>query len=146
VLPKNLFVIGTMNTSDRSIALVDSALRRRFYFFAFLAHEFPVGDVLGRWLGEKGYDSEASLLLGALNQALQEALPDEQFAIGPSYFMTREGPPNLERVWRYAIGPLLEERFCGLRSSQEIEREFGLQATRARLAGNDRSEPALEGT
>ena len=49
-LPKNLLLIGTMNTADRSIALVDAALRRRFYFVPFLPTAEPVKDVLGKWL------------------------------------------------------------------------------------------------
>jgi MoxR-like ATPase len=132
-LPENLFVIGTMNTADRSIALVDSALRRRFYFFPFLPREFPVQEVLGRWLTEQGYGDEPARLLDALNAALHEALPDDDFAIGPSYFMPRKSQPNLERVWRYAIRPLLEERFYGSRRPDEIERDFGLEAMRQRL-------------
>jgi 5-methylcytosine-specific restriction protein B len=144
-LPKNLFLIGTMNTADRSIALVDSALRRRFYFFALLPHQSPVREVLNRWLAEKGYDTEAARLLEALNDALRRALPDEQFAVGPSYFMPKEGPPNIERIWHHAIQPLLEERFYGLRRPEELEREFGLDAIRALLGGGDASpDPDVE--
>jgi hypothetical protein len=132
-LPENLFLIGTMNTTDRSIALVDSALRRRFYFYPFLPRESPVCDVLDSWLDANGYDDEPARLLEMLNATLHEALPDDDFAFGPSYFMPSDGPPDLERIWRYAIHPLLEERFYGARQSAELEHDFDLAAMRARL-------------
>jgi MoxR-like ATPase len=129
-LPDNLFVIGTMNTADRSIALVDSALRRRFYFVSFLPRDEPLRFVLRRWLERKGHASAAADYLDALNAALATtAGADEELAIGPSYFITRGGgPPDLDRVWRHAILPLLEERFFGARRAADIENEFSPRA------------------
>jgi hypothetical protein len=124
-LPDNLYVVGTMNTADRSIALVDSALRRRFYFVGFLPRQEPLQSVLKRWLERENHGHEAADYLQALNDALALATSgDEELAIGPSYFITRGAPPDLDRIWRHAIAPLLEERFYGVRSMEEIEREF----------------------
>jgi len=139
-LPENLFVIGTMNTADRSIALVDSALRRRFYFVPFMPREEPIRSVLRKWLAENGYDPEPAQLLEALNAALRDAPGmDDEFAIGPSFFMTR-GQPDVERIWEHAIAPLLGERFYGAKRADDIEEEFGIQALRARLLGDTEDE------
>lgn len=128
-LPRNLFFVGTMNTADRSIALVDSALRRRFYFVGFVPTRDPVADVLPKWLEANELDPEPAVLLDALNDAIN----DEDFSIGPSYFMTADGTaPNVERVWEHAIKPLLEEHFYG--SGRDLDAEFGPSALRNRLA------------
>lgn len=135
-LPDNLFVIGTMNTADRSIALVDSALRRRFYFVGFLPREWPVDELLTKWLDAKSLDREPAALLARLNRIILQMLGDDDFAIGPSYFMTRTGhAPNLGRIWKHAIMPLLEERFHGARRPDELERELGLDAVRRAGSG-----------
>jgi 5-methylcytosine-specific restriction enzyme B len=125
-LPENLFFIGTMNTADRSIALVDSALRRRFYFFPFLPSRPPIESVLHKWLELSGHRDDAARFLTALNRALadQPAVGDE-FAIGPSYFMPKDkSEPRIDHAWKYAIAPLLEERFYGTLSSAEINERF----------------------
>ncbi len=122
-LPKNLYLVGTMNTADRSIALVDAALRRRFYFVAFRPTEAPIADVLANWLGEKGFDQRPSQLLKLLN----DRIADEDIAIGPSYFMTEDSAtPALARIWKHAIMPVLEEHFYG--TDRNLEAEFGLGA------------------
>jgi MoxR-like ATPase len=120
-LPKNLFVIGTMNTADRSIALVDAALRRRFYFVPFMPTEPPVSNVLSKWLTERALEDRPARLLTALN----ERIANEEIAIGPSYFMTAgtEGP-DVARIWKHAILPVLEEHFYGV--NRDVEAEFGL--------------------
>lgn len=128
-LPSNLYVIGTMNTADRSIALIDVALRRRFYFVPFMPSEKEVGGVLRGWLSNNGLDDEPARLLDALN----ERIAKNEVAIGPSYFMTRDGSaPSLERVWRHAIMPLLEEHYYG--TTRQVHEEFGLEKLRAAVA------------
>lgn len=123
-LPPNLFLIGTMNTADRSIALVDAALRRRFYFVEFSPVKPPVSEVLQSWLEEHGLDPEPARLLERLNREIG----DDDFCIGPSYFMNKEGEqPNLDRIWEKAIMPLLHEHYYG--TDWDPER-FGLAAIR----------------
>ncbi|MFI1292650.1 DUF4357 domain-containing protein [Streptomyces sp. NPDC020792] len=128
-LPPNLFVIGTMNTADRSIALVDAAMRRRFAFVELSPRTEPTSGLLRRWLEREGKDSEPADLLEALNSRIDE--PD--FRIGPSYLMKkgvyREG--GLERTWRTKILPLLEEHHYG--ESVDVEKRYGLAALRESL-------------
>jgi 5-methylcytosine-specific restriction protein B len=127
-LPRNLYIIATMNTADRSIALVDAALRRRFYFVPFMPTEEPVKGVLRGWLEKHGLDEEPALLLDALN----ERIDDGEMAIGPSYFMGPGGAaPDLDRVWKHAIIPLLEEHYYG--TNRDIAGDFGLDALRKAL-------------
>ena len=84
-LPGNLYIIGTMNTADRSIALVDLALRRRFYFVEFHPDDDPVKSVLRNWLLDKAPDMEwVADVIERANDHLRE---DRHAAIGPSYFM-----------------------------------------------------------
>lgn len=128
-LPPNLFVIATMNTADRSIALVDAALRRRFYFVEFTPVEEPVRSVLAKWLERNHHDDEPARLLALLN----EEIADDEVAIGPSYFMTdATAGPDLERIWQRAIMPLLGEYYYGTRWDPS---RFSLAKLRARLSG-----------
>ena len=128
-LPRNLYLIGTMNTADRSIALVDAAMRRRFYFQGLFPTAAPVEGLLARWLERQGLPGESADLLAELNARINE--PD--FAIGPSYLMTKRvsHPGGLERIWRTAILPLLAEHFFG--EGRDVEGEFGLTALRRSL-------------
>ena len=110
-LPENLYIIGTMNTADRSIALVDLALRRRFYFVEFHPDDEPVKGVLRRWLGE-GSDIEwVADVVDAANNLLKD---DKHAAIGPSYFMKeRLNQEMVERIWKHSVLPYIEERLFG---------------------------------
>lgn len=134
-LPPNVFFIGTMNTADRSIALVDAAIRRRFAFVELHPDEPPVRDVLRNWLAanDKAGDKRADLL-SALNESIGEE--DHDFKIGPSYLMKPhlEAPGGLERVWRHDLLPLLEDHYYGRLTRAQVRSRFGLDAIRRRLA------------
>ncbi|MFE9389143.1 DUF4357 domain-containing protein [Streptomyces sp. NPDC006784] len=128
-LPSNLFVIGTMNTADRSIALVDAAMRRRFAFVELSPRTEPTAGLLARWLKREGKDPEPARLLDALNALIDET----DFAIGPSYLMKpgvyRDG--GLHRTWRTKLLPLLEEHHYG--EGLDVAARYGLDALREQL-------------
>ncbi len=112
-LPPNLYIIGTMNTADRSIALVDLALRRRFYFVEFHPDNEPVKSVLGRWLEEKAPEMKwVAKVVEEANKLLEE---DKHAAIGPSYFMKDHLDEKIvERIWKHSVLPYIEERLFGI--------------------------------
>ncbi|WP_232838397.1 AAA family ATPase [Streptomyces geranii] len=128
-LPKNVYLIGTMNTADRSIALVDAAMRRRFAFRRLSPESPPVAGLLRRWLGRHGLPERPADLLDALNSRLAD--PDR--AIGPSYLMNRQvaDPDGLELIWSTQILPLLEDQLYG--TGVDVETEYGLAALTASL-------------
>lgn len=134
-LPSNLYIIGTMNTADRSIALVDLALRRRFYFVEFHPDEEPVKGVLRRWLEANGKSNLmwVAYVVDRANELLKE---DRHAAIGPSYFMKPSLDETMvERIWKHSVLPYIEERRFG---GEEVSQEFGLGKLRdeTRSAGN----------
>jgi 5-methylcytosine-specific restriction protein B len=115
-LPSNLYFIGTMNTADRSIALVDAAIRRRFHFVAFFPDEPPIEGLLARWLERQKEPEWIADFLDMVNEELKDRLGGSDLLLGPSYFMKRgldEG--MLARIWRYNVLPMLEELFYGQR-------------------------------
>lgn len=110
-LPENLWIIGTMNTADRSIALIDAALRRRFYFVPFFPDQPPIAGLLRRWLA--AHQPEFLSLADVVDRANQE-LRDRHAAIGPSHFLRDDLSEEwIKTIWRRSILPYLEEQFIG---------------------------------
>jgi 5-methylcytosine-specific restriction protein B len=140
-IPKNLFVIGTMNTADRSIILFDAALRRRFSFIPL----FPDYDLLAQWLDiDKAFDETefyaklaaaqddktknkilSVLALEKINSALTANVSiGREKQIGHTYlFELQEHPDRFKKVWKQEILPLIEEYY--FETPQEIEKMFG---------------------
>ena len=116
-LPPNLYIIGTMNTADRSIALVDLALRRRFSFVEFDTNKEPTKGLLRRWLDANGLSEMKSVadVADRANEKLADGSPEGRHAaIGPSYFM-KEGltEERAKRIWQHDVLPYIEERLYG---------------------------------
>jgi 5-methylcytosine-specific restriction protein B len=140
-LPRNLFIIGTMNTADRSIARIDAAMRRRFAFVELDPRVPPVKGLLGRWLAKLGLPLDAAFLLDELNLRIEDA----DAAIGPSYLMDEriyKRADGLDRVWKYSIMPLLDDLFYG---QSDLGERYGLASLRAGIAHHpDVAEPSDE--
>ncbi|WP_196221343.1 AAA family ATPase [Sansalvadorimonas verongulae] len=107
-VPNNLYVIGTMNTADRSLAQLDIALRRRFEFIEMMPDASLLKDVT-----VAGVSMERLLLI--LNERI-EVLLDRDHTLGHSYFLplAEEGANTLEnlgRIFQKQIIPLLQEYF-----------------------------------
>lgn len=105
-VPDNLYVIGTMNTADRSLAVVDTALRRRFDFIEMMPD-------LGQLKHKKVEDIDVARMLEAINLRI-EHLYDREHTIGHSFFMHLQPQAriaDLARIFRNNVLPLLEEYF-----------------------------------
>ncbi len=101
-VPPNLYIIGTMNTADRSIALIDTALRRRFHFKEMMPESWRLDDNI------EGVNLQ--LLLEKINERI-EFLLDRDHTIGHSYFMKINSRNELCAVFKNKIIPLLQEYF-----------------------------------
>jgi 5-methylcytosine-specific restriction protein B len=134
VLPPNLFIIGTMNTSDRSIAMVDAAIRRRFAFVELHPQEGMIAGLLERFLKASGKPPLRADLLNALNSEIEDTNRD--LMIGPSYLMKAhaETDEGLEEIWKYELLPLLEEQYYGRLKRDQVREKFGLKAMRGKAA------------
>ncbi len=120
-IPKNVFIVGTMNTADRSISMVDYALRRRFAFIdldpQFYADGVPNNKLLAELIDNKNISRENALLICDnfynLNEFITKNL-GKGFTVGHSYFITdyeEEFSDTYNEIIEYEVKPLLEEYF-----------------------------------
>jgi len=104
-VPGNLYLIGTMNTADRSVEALDTALRRRFTFIEMRPQRDKVPS-----LADFGVDLRQ--LFDVINARIEQLL-DHDHCIGHAYFMEIKSLPDLQRVFANKIIPLLREYFYG---------------------------------
>lgn len=111
-IPDNVYIVGTMNSADRSIALVDYAIRRRFYFIELM----PDNDILATYYENNPPLIENERLLKIfhdLNDSIKtESKLGPHYQIGHSYFMKQQiNETKLSRMWNYSIKPIIEEYY-----------------------------------
>ena len=110
-LPENLLIIGTMNTADRSITALDSAMRRRFYVRDLRPGEAPLDGILRGFLDQRQPDL---IWLADLLDHVNDVVDEPDLAVGPSHFMAQV-PTELaaRRAWDNSVLPTLRETFYG---------------------------------
>jgi len=107
-MPENLYIMATMNTADRSISALDSALRRRFYFRDLYPGEEPVAGVLESFLENRVPKMTwVARMLESVNAKLER-----EVRIGPSHFLREDLDDRWVRLaWNHAVIPTLREHF-----------------------------------
>ena len=101
ILPPNLYIIGTMNTADRSVGHIDYAIRRRFAFVNILPKD------LTNELGDQFEGALFAKVTNLFNTNLSPEFKKEEVQLGHSYFITKNTPINIR--WEYEIKPILFE-------------------------------------
>ena len=101
ILPPNLYIIGTMNTADRSVGHIDYAIRRRFAFVNILPKD------LTNELGDRFESALFAKVTNLFNTNLSTEFKKEEVQLGHSYFITKNTPIDIR--WEYEIKPILLE-------------------------------------
>jgi len=105
-IPRNVRIIGTMNTADRSIALVDHALRRRFAMIELR----PNYEVLRSYLGSPDSGIDVDGLIRTLRR-INDTIDDPHYEVGISFFLRPDLSRYIEDIWTMEIEPYLQEYF-----------------------------------
>ena len=101
ILPPNLYIIGTMNTADRSVGHIDYAIRRRFAFVNILPKD------LTNELGDQFESALFAKVTNLFNTNLSSEFKKQEVQLGHSYFITKNTPIDIR--WEYEIKPILLE-------------------------------------
>lgn len=109
-VPNNVYIIGTMNTADRSVEALDTDLRRRFSFTPMPSKPELIKQKIK--IEDKNKEIDLEKMLSVINERI-EKLIDKDHQIGHSYFLEAETLENLKHTFRNKIIPLLEEYFFG---------------------------------
>ncbi|CAB4712170.1 MAG: EVE domain-containing protein [Actinobacteria bacterium] len=141
-LPPNLYIIATMNTADRSIGLLDAALRRRFHFMSLYPDDDGFSTLLSRWLSERSPDM---LWVADVVAEANRRLDDRHRSIGPSHFL-KSGltEKRVAQIWKHSILPYIADQFFG--REKEVDR-FELDVLRkaiSKAAVIERPEPETD--
>lgn len=109
-VPDNVYIVGTMNTADKSIAMIDSALRRRFDFIELM----PSAKVLANILDNSGIIEGVNIprVMSLLNERIM-ALYDRDHTLGHALFINISSLEDLQKVFQNKVIPLLQDYFYG---------------------------------
>ena len=112
-VPKNVYILGTMNTADRSIALMDTALRRRFSFVEMMPDTTVLKRIDADIVESNGQLLDVAEMLSIINKRI-EFLYDREHTIGHAFFTGLKDDPSIERlaaIFEKSVIPLLQEYF-----------------------------------
>lgn len=112
-IPKNVYFLGTMNTADRSIALMDTALRRRFSFVEMMPDSNVLRNLGINVIEEDGVSLDVADMLDVINERI-EYLYDREHTIGHAFFTALKDDKSISKlseIFRNKVIPLLQEYF-----------------------------------
>jgi len=110
-VPDNVYIIGTMNTADRSIALMDTALRRRFRFIEKMPDANVLRKIGADRVNEAGIELDVASMLECINKRI-EYLFDREHTIGHAFFTGLKAEPTVAKladIFKKSVIPLLQE-------------------------------------
>lgn len=112
-VPSNVYILGTMNTADRSIALMDTALRRRFQFEEMMPDTEVLIKIGADKINQAGIELNVAAMLETINERI-EYLFDREHTIGHAFFTGLKDEPTVEKlasIFKKSVIPLLQEYF-----------------------------------